>query len=110
MAFREYTSDGGQKRPLFIKEKLQNENGKRGTRVYTSPSAITASMGSMVVSLGGALVVMASEACKTWENFNFTEKLAKKGKLPLQYRLKAYKFSRSWMMKRTSPLDSSHKI
>ena len=44
-------------------------------------------------------ILLMKEECKTRENLNFTEKWAKKGKLPLQYRLKAWKFSRSWMTK-----------
>ena len=33
--------------------------------------------------------------CKTREHLNFTKKETKNGKLSLQYRLKAWKFSRS---------------
>ena len=46
---------------------------------------------------------------KTWVNLNFSEK-GQNGKLPLQYRLQTCNFSRFWMTKRTSSLDSSHEI
>ena len=42
--------------------------------------------------------------CKTRENFNFL----KNGKILIS--VKIQNFSRSWMTKRTSPLESSHKI
>ena len=42
--------------------------------------------------------------CKTQENSNFW----KNGKIAISVKLR--KFSRSWMMKRTSPLESSHEI
>ena len=42
--------------------------------------------------------------CKTRENFNFR----KKGKIVIS--VKIQNFSRSQMMKRTSPLESSHEI
>ena len=42
--------------------------------------------------------------CKTRENSNFL----KKGKIVISVKIK--KFSRSWMMKRTSPLESSREI
>ena len=47
--------------------------------------------------------------CETRETLNFSEKW-KNSKLPLMYKLKKWKFSRSQMTKRTSPLDSSHEI
>ena len=42
--------------------------------------------------------------CKTWENSNFL----KKGKTVIS--VKSRNFSRSWMMKRISPLESSCEI
>ena len=54
-------------------------------------------------------ILLRMEECKTREKSNFHEKW-QNSKLSLQYRLKTYKFSRSLMMKRTTPLDSSHEI
>ena len=42
--------------------------------------------------------------CKTWESSNFL----KNGKMVIS--VKIHNFSRSWMIKRTSPLESSHEI
>ena len=44
-------------------------------------------------------------ACKTRENSNFFEK---KGEMVISVKIR--NFSRSWMTKRTSPLESSHEI
>ena len=54
-------------------------------------------------------IVLKGGRCKTWENLNFSEKW-QNGKLPLMYKLQNWKFSRSRMMKQTSPLDSSREI
>ena len=54
-------------------------------------------------------ILLRGEECKTWANLNFSEK-GKNGKLPLVYKLQNWKFSKSQMMKQTSPLDSSRKI
>ena len=50
------------------------------------------------------------ENVKPEKNRNFLKKKGPNSKLPLQYRLKTYKFFRSLMEKRTSLLDSSHEI
>ena len=42
--------------------------------------------------------------CETPRKYNFSEK----GKMVIS--IKIWNFSRSWMMKRTSPLESSHEI
>ena len=47
--------------------------------------------------------------CKTRENFNFSEKW-KNSKISIMVQGKCGKFSRSHMMKRTTPLDSSREI
>ena len=52
----------------------------------------------------GDEILLRGEECKTRENFNFL----KKGKMVIS--LKIQKFSRSWMTKRTSPLESSREI
>ena len=56
-----------------------------------------------VILLGGG------GQCKTREKSIFFEKW-ENSKLPKEYRLKTWKFSRSRMTKRTSPLDSSREI
>ena len=54
-------------------------------------------------------ILLRGVECNTRENLNFFEK-GQNGKLPLLYKLQNWKFSKSWMMKRTSPLDSSREI
>ena len=54
-------------------------------------------------------ILLRGEECKTRENLNFSKK-GQNGKLPLMYKLQNCKFSRSWMMKRTSPFDYSREI
>ena len=56
----------------------------------------------------GDEILLRAEECQTQVNLNFSEK--KKGKLPLQYRLQTWNFSRSRMTKWTSPLDSYREI
>ena len=60
------------------------------------------------INLEKALLAIECNAkhsmCKTRENSNFL----KKGKIIIS--VKIQKFSRSWMMKQTSPLESSRKI
>ena len=57
----------------------------------------------------GDEIILRGEECKTLVNLNFSEK-GQNGKLPLQYRLQTWNFSRSRMTKHTSPLDSSREI
>ena len=52
----------------------------------------------------GTKFFLRREECKTRENSNFL----KKGKIVIFVKIK--KFSRSWMVKRTSPLESSCEI
>ena len=49
-------------------------------------------------------ILLKMGECKTRENSNFL----KKGKTVISVKIR--KFSRSWMMKRTSPLESSREI
>ena len=55
------------------------------------------------------MCIHQGEECKTRENLNFSKKW-QNGKLSLMYKLQNWNFSRSRMMKRTSPLDSSREI
>ena len=57
----------------------------------------------------GDEILLRGEECKTRVNLIFFEKW-KNDKLPLVHKLQNYNFSRSRMMKRTSPLDLSHEI
>ena len=57
----------------------------------------------------GDEILLREEECKTRANLNCFEKW-QNGKLPLWYRLKTGKFSKSQKTKRTSPLDSSCEI
>ena len=54
-------------------------------------------------------ILLRGEECKTWANLNFSEKW-QNGKLPLVYKLQNRNFSRSQIMKQTSPLDLSREI
>ena len=62
--------------------------------------------GQVEMNLPSSIVHALStyDTCKTRENFNFL----KKGKMVIS--VKNRNFSRSWMMKRTSPLESSREI
>ena len=57
----------------------------------------------------GDKILLRGKECKTGVNLNFSE-IWKNGKFPLQYKLKTCNFSRYWMTKRTSLLDSSREI
>ena len=58
----------------------------------------------MIVPLFGTEFFLRRGECKTWENSNFL----KNGKMVIS--VKILIFSRSWMMKWTSPLESSLEI
>ena len=54
-------------------------------------------------------ILLRGEEYKTRVNLNFFEKW-QNSKLPLVYKLQKWNFSKSRMMKRTSPLDLSREI
>ena len=58
----------------------------------------------MIVQNFGMKFILRRGECKTRENSNFL----KKGKMVIL--VKIQNFSRSWMTKRTLPLESSHEI
>ena len=58
----------------------------------------------MIVQNFGKKFLLRKGECKTQENFNFL----KNGKNVIS--VKTGNFSRSWMMKKISPLESSHEI
>ena len=58
----------------------------------------------MIVQNFGTKFLLRRGECKTQENSNFL----KKGKMVISIKIK--KFSRSWMTRQTSLLESSHKI
>ena len=64
----------------------------------------TKSIRCSIPRIGGNPFEISSGKCKTRENSNFL----KKGKMVISVKIR--NFSRSRMMKRTSPLESSHEI